>query len=88
MDIHEITELLELGEEYRPAVQEIIDIVLSYSPEIKRIMDPIVDGFTNAKMRMVHNYEMAGFTREEAINLACNSFQEIGNSINNLKKGK
>lgn len=86
MDLDSVMELVQAGQEFKPQAQEIVDLLLSYSPEIKQVMESCVDGVANLKIRMVSNFEKAGFTKDQAILLSCDSFQSVQNRLNKQEK--
>lgn len=86
MELQEIIEIVQGGKEFKPQVQEIVEILLSYSKEIKQVMDALMDGIVNLKIRSIEKFEKAGYSRKEAILLSCDTFQNIQSQLN--KRGK
>jgi hypothetical protein len=79
-----ITEALELSEPLRPLINDAIDVLLSYGPETKKLLDQLRKGICQLRIDSIDQYERSGFTREEAIQISLgdsNQLTKINNSI-------
>ena len=80
-DIQGIIELMDMAEDFRPIVTKGMDILKSYWPEARELFDIIIDGVVNSKVRMIHGFETAGFSRGDAITLALGIIKDIQQGV-------
>ena len=66
MDTEDIKELLEIIGEFKPAASEIVGVIQQYGPEVKQLLNGIIDGACELTCRTFANYMSSGFSREEA----------------------
>lgn len=83
-DIAGIIELIDSAEDFKPIVKRVLEVIKLYGPELKEATDMAIDGLSNAKMRMFKNIHNNGFTREEALYLTINVFNDLS-KINTKK---
>jgi hypothetical protein len=72
-----IMALLEHAEEFRPIAEKIVDAVEMYSEEIGDLFDLIVTGIANKKITMFNTFLENEFSREEALQLTINTYNDM-----------
>ena len=73
----------ENAEAFREPINECIKALESYGPEAYGLMEKLIKAQSKLKMVAVKEYEEKGFTREEAIILACDQFSSAIKSFKN-----
>lgn len=86
--IPEILEFLEAAEESRPLVQKTLKALKSYGPEIKDLLDGILDYSIDRRINAVLRLEQAGFSREDAISLVMDEWYSIARALGQQRKIK
>lgn len=87
-DIQELTELLKEAETFRPIINEIINVLKSYSNELKFIPNSINEWITQNRINTINQYKDAGFNHDDAILMTLDdiySIQKLQHKINNKK---
>jgi len=76
-----LADLVDNQEEIKPLIQKGISLLKSYAPELKEVLDSVIDYTIERRIKSVHLFEKAGFTREEAIILSMDNNTSIGNAF-------
>lgn len=88
-DFNNILDMLQQAEKFRPLVNNILDVVESYGPEVSRLLDDVVDYSIKRNTKTFKMYQKRGFSREEAMQFILNSHVALANSLKNSSvKGK
>lgn len=78
----ELPELLATAEAMRPVVNAIVDLVVSYGPEIKKVFEPVVVGTCDIQATaFLHLVNERGLTREEALAIVINTTTRTRDAI-------
>lgn len=78
----ELPELLATAEAMRPVVNAIVDLVVSYGPEIKKVFEPVVVGTCDIQATaFLHLVNERGLTREEALAIVINTMARTRDAI-------
>jgi len=70
LEFDDVLEYMQAAEQVRPVVQQAVNILLSYGPELGRLLEPMRSAIAESRIRSVHQYKAAGFTRPEALDMA------------------
>ena len=88
-DIKLFMEFIAESEEFRPVVNQIIDVIKSYGPELDRIMDTLITHYVQINSDSFFLYLSKGFSREEAMMLILNTNISLQESVkSNIKRRK
>ena len=89
-DIGQIIEIIDQAEDFKPIAKKAIDIITMYKDDIGVLVNMLVVGIANSKMKMLNTYLSAGLSREEALILTVNSFDVLKNldSLNRMNQNK
>jgi len=82
---------LNVAKELKPFMPQIVDIILEYGSESKKIVRAIVDTICEMKLYAIQKYTSEGLTKDQAILLVMDSSHAIAkqlekSSINATKK--
>ena len=66
-EISEILEIVSHAEDFRPLVKQIIEILKSYSDELREIPEAIGKWIVERRITSIKQYEGAGFDRDDAL---------------------
>ena len=86
MNPKEILAMASQAEEFRPLVEEVIKALKSYGPDVKAFLSDINDGITDLKIATFTRYQDAGFTREEAVAMTCDQWNQMTSNLKNANK--
>lgn len=86
-DIEEVLKIVKEIEEFKPAIEKIIDSAIGYGPQLSKILSAIADGMVDMKARIIRRYiYVHGFTNEEAIMISVNQWKEINEYMTSVSK--
>jgi len=66
-DISELLEIVGQAEDFRPLVKQVLEVLKSYSDELREIPDAICKWIVERRIASIEQYENAGFYRDDAL---------------------
>jgi len=88
MELKEVLEIMEAEAELRPIIKKGLEIIKSYGPDLKNLLQGIIFGSVDLKMAAIARYEANGFTREEAMFLVMDEWFAIARNAKTINSGK
>lgn len=86
MDAKQLIGFLAEAEGLRTEASIIINTILSFGPEAKRLIEPMTDGTVDLKARAFKRYTTVhGFSREEALALVMSDFEAVKKAASSKK---
>jgi predicted house-cleaning noncanonical NTP pyrophosphatase (MazG superfamily) len=84
-----ILEVIGQAESYRPVVQQAVDALKKYGPEIKDLFQGIQLGIIDIRAEVIKRLqEVHGFTKEEAIYITMDEWWGMKKSLKNTGSNK
>jgi hypothetical protein len=77
----EIKAYLTIAKEFKPFMPEIINTILGYGSESKKIIKALIDTGCEMKLRAIKKYTDEGLTKDQAILLVMDSSHTIAEAF-------
>lgn len=86
-DPTQLLELVQLAKTFKPIISETLDEVLDdYGPELGKVVTRLRTFIVEETIASIEQYEYAGFSREQAIQLSLNTKLSLEDAIKRMKK--
>ena len=87
-----LNELVNSVETYRPMISKLTDLIISFGPELKKVISPLAIGLTDlaieSKARSVKQLMAKGFEKDDAITLTIDAMSDIARACRNINTKK
>ena len=86
-DPSQILELVQLAKTFKPMISESLDGILDdYGPELGKVVTRLRTFITEETIASVRQYEQAGFSTEQAIQLSLNTKLALEEAVKRMRK--
>lgn len=86
-EMEQVLEIVKEIEEFKPAIEKIIDSAINFGPQLAKLLSAINDGVVDMKARSINRYiYVHGFTKEEAIMISLNQWKEVSESMTSVSR--